>query len=61
MKLNEPNSSSLNIFKQIQIKMDELRNIFSVLPETYWSFEKTENEIDEEAYLKELFLIYTEI
>lgn len=41
--------------------MDELRNIFSVLPETYWSFEKTENEIDEEAYLKELFLIYTEI
>lgn len=38
-------------------------NFFYVLPETYWSFEKTENEIDEAAYLplKELFLIFIEI
>lgn len=36
-------------------------NFFYDLPETYWSFEKTENEIDEAAYLKELFFIFIEI
>lgn len=38
-------------------------NFFYDLPETYWSFEKTENEFDEAAYLpvKELFLIFIEI
>lgn len=38
-------------------------NFFYDLPETYWNFEKTENEIDEAAYLpvKELFLIFIEI
>lgn len=45
------------------MKLSYSWNFFYDLPETYWSFEKTENEIDEAAYLpvKELFLIFIEI
>lgn len=43
------------------MKVSYWGNFFYDLPETYWSFEKTENEIDEAAYLKELFLIFIEI